>query len=156
MVKWPAMGGLRWIANNWPLLLNAGGVITGLVFTSLSFRAEARTRRVSNLIEITKAHRDIWTELYQRRELARILDVSLNVSHVRVTENEELFVTFLIHHLNCTFQAMKHHLFIKQEGLRRDIFWFFSLPIPQTVWEKMKTLQNHDFVAFVESCRNWQ
>ena len=45
---------------------------------------------------------------------------------------------------------------IKQEGLRSDICSFFSLPIPQAVWEKTKLFQNDDFVEFVESCRHWK
>jgi len=45
---------------------------------------------------------------------------------------------------------------VKVEGLRRDIAQFLSLPIPREVWEKIKVLQNDDFVAFVESCRNWK
>lgn len=150
------MGGFRWIANNWPALLNAGGVIAGLVFTALSFRAEARARRVSNLIEITKGHRDIWTELYRRPDLKRVLDGGVDLGRVPMTREEELFVTLLVHHLNNSYQAMKNGVFIKPDGLRRDIFRFFSLPIPQTVWEKLKPMQNDDFVAFVESCRNWK
>jgi len=39
------------------------------------------------------------------------------------------------------------------EGLRRDIAQFLSLPIPRDVWNKIKNVQNDDFVAFVESCR---
>jgi hypothetical protein len=31
-----------------------------------------------------------------------------------------------------------------------------SLPIPRAIWEKVKVVQNDDFVAFVESCRNWK
>jgi hypothetical protein len=49
---------------------------------------------------------------------------------------------------------MNDQLVVKVEGLRRDIAKFFSKPIPGEVWDKIKALQNDDFVAFVESCRN--
>ena len=51
---------------------------------------------------------------------------------------------------------MSDQLVVKVEGFRRDIAQFFSLPVPRDVWEKSKVLQNDDFVAFVESCRNWK
>ncbi len=62
----------------------------------------------------------------------------------------------VIQHLNTVYYAMNDQLVVKVEGLRRDIAQFFSLPIPREVWEKIKVLQNDDFVAFVESCRNWK
>lgn len=37
---------------------------------------------------------------------------------------------------------------INPEGLRQDIGEFFSLPIPRAIWEKIKSLQNEDFVRF--------
>jgi hypothetical protein len=39
------------------------------------------------------------------------------------------------------------------EGLRQDIRWFFSLPIPKAVWEKIKERQDTKFAKFVEACR---
>jgi hypothetical protein len=51
---------------------------------------------------------------------------------------------------------MSDQLAVKPEDLRRDIAQFFSLPIPREVWEKINVLQNDDFVAFVESCRDWK
>ncbi|HUZ08190.1 MAG TPA: hypothetical protein VMV89_11975 [Candidatus Paceibacterota bacterium] len=46
---------------------------------------------------------------------------------------------------------MKDDLLVKQEGSRRDIAQFFSLPIPKAVWIKTKLLQNQDFAAFIDS-----
>lgn len=40
--------------------------------------------------------------------------------------------------------------------MRWDVAWFFSLPIPKAVWEKLKPLQDEEFVAYVEECRNWK
>jgi hypothetical protein len=50
------------------------------------------------------------------------------------------------------FHAMRDELTIKPEGLRRDVWWFFSLPIPRAVWEKFKVLQNDKFAFYVEDC----
>ena len=67
-----------------------------------------------------------------------------------------MFVTFVILHMSSVFHAMSDQLVVKVEGLRRDVAQFFSLPITREVWEKIKVLQNDEFVAFVESCRNWK
>ena len=69
-----------------------------------------------------------------------------------ITREEEIFVNLVILHLNCLFYARKTGLVFKLEGLRRDVGWFFSLPIPRAVWTKTKLLQNDDFVMFVEAC----
>jgi hypothetical protein len=150
------MGGLRWIADNWVIALNAVGVVGGLFFTAISLRSETKTRRIANLLTITTNHRAIWTEFSQRAELARILDSSADLSKVPITRAEEEFVNMVILHVSSVHYAMKDELVIKLEGLRRDVCEFFSLPIPQAVWMKTKVLQNDDFVEFVEDCRNWQ
>ena len=49
---------------------------------------------------------------------------------------------------------MKDGLVVKLEGLSKDIGWLFSRPIPQATWEKMKALQNDDYVKFAEQCRD--
>ena len=150
------MGGLQWIAENWIIVLNAIGVVGGLLFTGFSVRSEARTRRISNLLTITANHREIWAELYDRPRLSRVLDPSANVAKTPVRQNEEMFVIFVILHVYSVYQAMKDGLFVKLKGLSKDIGWLFSLPIPNAVWQKMKVLQNDDFVEFVENCLNWK
>jgi hypothetical protein len=47
---------------------------------------------------------------------------------------------------------MRSGFFQKPEGLRKDIERFFSLPIPQAVWARVKSLQDAPFVKFVERC----
>jgi hypothetical protein len=73
-----------------------------------------------------------------------------------VTEAERVFVGMVIHHLNSVYYAMHDQLITKMEGVRRDVAQFFSLPIQRHVWEKIKVLQNNEFVEFVESCLNWK
>ena len=150
------MGGFRWIVENWVTALNAVGVIGGLFFTASSFRSEEKTRRIANLLTITKNHQDIWADFYRNPGLARVLDSSANVVKQPVTREEEIFVNLVILHLSSVFHALKDELVTNQEGLRRDVWQFFSLPIPQAVWNRVKVLQNDAFVAYVEACRNWK
>ncbi len=150
------MDGFRWITENWVTVLNAIGVVGGLLFTAFSLRSDTTTRRIANLLTITRNHREIWGQLFTNPELGRILNTSANITSRSITREEEVFVNMVILHTSSAFQAMKSGLFIKEEGLRRDVCAFFSLPIPSVIWEKVKLLQNDDFVAFIEACRKWK
>ena len=145
-----AISGL--VTGNWFDILQSLGIVGGLLFTASSLRSETKTRRVNNLLAITKGHRDVWTEFYRRPELKRVLSDRADLGQDEITREEEIFVNFVILHLNCVFYARKTGLVFKLEGLRRDVGWFFSLPIPRAVWTKTKLLQNDDFVSFVEVC----
>ena len=111
---------------------------------------------VANLLTITKNHRNIWADFYRNPGLARVLDTAADVTRKPITREEEIFVNLVILHTNSIFYATKDELVVKLEGLRRDVWWFFSLPIPLAVWERAKLVQNDAFVVFVESCLNWK
>jgi hypothetical protein len=142
----------HWAAQNWFDLLQSLGIIGGLLFTCAAFKDDTKARRTANLIEITKAHREIWTELYDRPELTRVSDRAVDLEHAPMKPAEELFIGLLILHLNTSFQAMKAGVFISPDGLRKDIGQFFSAPMARIVWTKMRALQDGDFIRFVESC----
>src|SRR3954447_9301601 len=113
------MSGLHWIAYNWFNLLNSVGIIGGLLFTAFSLRSETKTRRVANLLTITRNHRELWSEFSGRPELHRILsEHPPNLKRIPCTLNEEIFVNAVILHLNSAFEALKNDLYIKPEGLR--------------------------------------
>ncbi len=145
-----------WIAQNWFDLLSAVGIVGSLLFTAVSLRSETKTRRIANLLTITENHRKLWTEFSKRPDLARVLETAPALKRRGITREEEIFVNMVILHLSSVYHATKDDLVIKLEGQRRDIWWFFSLPIPQAIWEKTKILQNDKFVEFVEKCREWK
>jgi hypothetical protein len=140
----------------WEFFIATLGVIGGLVFSGMQRRSEAETQRVSNLLEITKSHREIWFTYMNDPALARARDRNAKIQNIPVTEKEEIFVIAVILHLSSVFVAGKSHQMVKEEGLRRDVLDFFSRPIPARVWEKMKVLYNDDFVKYVEACRNYR
>ena len=90
------------------------------------------------------------------KQLARVLDPLADAIKRPITEAERAFTVMLILHINSMYFASKDELVIQLEGWRRDIAEFLALPIPSEVWNKIKVLQNEDFVAFVDSCRNWK
>ena len=141
----------EWLSQNWFNLLSAVGIVGGLWFTAVSLRSETKTRRIANLLTVTSNYREIWKEYFNNPELSRVLDASADVAKQPVTPTEELFVGQIIFHISNVFYAMKDDLFIAQDGSRRDIAQFFSLPIPKAVWTKTKLLQNRDFAAYIDS-----
>ncbi len=142
----------HWVNEHGYDLLEAGGIIASLLFTAASFRREDRSRKISNLLALTAEHRDIWTALYQRPELARVLDAQAGLTKQPVTNDEALFITFLLLHLSATFRGMKAGMFVTRQALEKDIRWFLSLPIPNAVWQKSKGLLEADFTAYVDGC----
>jgi hypothetical protein len=144
------MGG--WLTENWFNLLSAVGVICSLLFTGVSLRSETKVRRIGNLLTLTQNHRELWSALFRNPDLARVLDASPDLAKNELTRDETIFVNMIIQHLSSAYEALKTGLTIKPEGLSQDVGEFFSLPIPRIIWEEIKSLQNDDFVAFVEEC----
>jgi hypothetical protein len=150
------MGIGEWILQNWFNLFSSIGIIAGLWFTAFSLRSETKTQRIANLLTITANHREIWKEFLNNPKLARVRDAAADTAKQPVTDAERVFVNLVIQHINSVYYAMSDQLVVKYEGLRRDIAQFFSLPIPQAVWERMKVFQNDALVRFIEECRNWK
>lgn len=147
------MGIFAWWGQNWFFLLQSLGIIGGLLFTASALRIDAKVRRIGNLITITAHHRRLWSQLYSRAELLRLLDPKADLKRKPITAEEELFMMLLLVHLSTARHAMLDDMLVTPEGLRKDIHWFFSLPIPKAVWDKVKSRHDRDFVAFVEDCR---
>lgn len=146
------MGFGEWFTQNWFDLFSSIGVIAGLGFTAFTLHSETKTRRVANLLTITSNHREVWKEYLRDADLVRVLDVSADLATRPISLKEEMFVNLVILHIATTHFAMRDHMVIKLEGLRRDVSGFLSLPIPRAIWETVKDTQNQNFVAFIESC----
>jgi hypothetical protein len=145
------MGFQGYIAQNWFDLLQSAVILAGLIFTGLSYRRDTKSRDLENFFRINEAHRDIWTEVYRRPELDRVLSTELDLENDKMTDEEAVFVNLLILHLNATFRAMRSGLYTTKQGIEEDIRWFFSLPIPRSVWHLSKQIREPDFVEFVEN-----
>ena len=146
------MDSLNWFQDNWFTFLQSLGIIGGLFFTGIALNIDAKVRRVGNLFTVTKHHREIWTTLYDRPELKRVVDASADLNSNAISDEEELFVHLLILHLASSYRAAKAGMHLLRGEIRADVTAFFSLPIPRAVWERTKRFQDRDLVAFVEEC----
>ncbi len=141
-----------WIAGHWLDLLQTIGIVGGLFFTAYAVRKDERARKISNLIAAKQQYREIWEALYENPKLFRVLKTDVDLENQPVADDEWLFVKFIILNLDTIYRAMNMGMFVKLEGLQKDVREFFSAPIPIVVWGKLKPLQDQDFAAFVEKC----
>lgn len=139
-------------SSYWFEALQSAVLLGGLIFSGLALRADTKSRRIGNLINLTSLHRKIWSDFYRRPELARIFKKQVDLARKPITDEEEMFVISLVLHLRAAYEAMMEGLVLKPHGLGKDVQWVFSFPITQIVWEGMKPLQDKEFVEFVEGC----
>ena len=144
------MGILGWVARHWFDGLQTTGILVGFYTALHSLRADTKERKIGNLFELTKAHREIWSRLYDRKELGRVLAQNVNLAREPATPEEELFVHTLILHLRTAFKARDLGMQFDDDAVAADIRQFFSRPIPRFVWEQTKSFQDRRFIDFVE------
>lgn len=144
------MGFIQWLSSHTIDIIQSVGIIGSLAFTAYSYRLETRARRINNLLRVTGNHRDIWSELYDRPELGRVLAADIDLEANPIRPEEELFVRLLILHLGSTFRAAQNGEYQQPDGLPQDMITFFSLPLPRVVWHQLRAYQDEDFVRFVE------
>jgi len=143
---------MGWWIDNWHSLFESVGIIGGLLFTAASFRSEAKTRRIANLLTITSNHRAIWAETYVHVGLGRVKSRNVDLQRKPVTPQEEIFVNSVVLHVSSTLHATLDDLMIREDGFRGDVSEFFSLPIPHAVWRKVRVYQNDATVRFIDTC----
>ncbi len=139
----------RWFYTHGHDLLETSGILGGLIFTAMSFRQDADSRKISTLIALTGQHREIWEALYRQPSLSRILQVSVP-EPVEPTQAEAVFINSIIQQAHCVFQATKLGEIVGIDGVEDDLAEFFSLPLPSAVWQKSKGYFDRDFAAFVD------
>jgi len=142
----------HWLAQHWFELLQTVGIIGSLGLAAYTAWKDERARQIGNSIAISNQHRELWKSVYGRSDVRRVLNDDPDLNAQGISLAEELFVTTLISHLSTVFRAMKYGEFVELEGLRKDVQGFFALPIPKTVWKKLKPLQDTNLVVFIESC----
>jgi hypothetical protein len=143
-----------WIAQHGMDCLEAVGIVGGLLYTGRSFSADTRSRRLANLLSLTKQHREIWREVLEKPELTRIKESKADLYTKPVTPDEARLVNFLLLHLHCWYRAVLEGEVLTLESLSRDIRSFFALPIPRRVWEENRQYYEPDFAAFVDATLN--
>ena len=139
-----------WVQNNWSSAIGAAGIISSLVFTAASFRADAKNRLITNLLALDDRHRALLSEVKQRPELKRILSENVDLIAQPLTSEEDLSMWQIVQQFETGWRVEKILNRGELRSLARDAGAFFSLPLPYAVWEKTKKFRNPKFVRFVE------
>lgn len=143
---------LTWLQDNGFSLQNIVS-LGGLFFAGFALLIDAKARRVGNLLELTKQHRELWIWIHSRPDLKRVFDHQVDLESQPLTDDERRSVNFIILHFAANYRAAKEGVFRLPRKIGIDIQGFFSRPVPRAVWEKMKQFHEEDYVRFIEE--NW-
>jgi hypothetical protein len=143
---------LKWAEENWFSLLQSLGIVTGFIFTGLSLRRDAKSRRRTEVLALAQQHRDLLSDLHRRPELSRIFYPEVDLLGKPITIAEQEFLNLVILHYNSGWQLTTEGGLVDRKTLASDVRGFFVLPLPRRAWENTKNYRDRKFVAFVEKC----
>lgn len=143
---------LVWFNNNWFILLQSIGIIGSLLFAGFTIRLEAKARKLSDLLALTEQHRELWKEVRERPDLARISRAEVDLLAHPITEQEEEFLNMVIVHFNTGWLLAREGSLVTLEVMAKDAATFFNLPIPGAVWRQTRQNRDPQFRSFIESC----
>jgi hypothetical protein len=143
-----------WLQQNWFTLLQSAGIIFGLLFTALTIRRDTKARRATDLLSLAQHHRELWGELHRRPELRRVLENVVDLIAAPITPAEQEFLNVVFVHFYTGWLLAKSGVvaMIPKRAVAADIRSFFSLPIPNAVWQQSRECRDPKFVQFVEKC----
>ena len=142
---------LAWLNDNWFSLLQSAGIIGGLLFTGLAARREARSRKTSDILTLLEQHRELWSEIHRRPELARVILPEVDLVASPLSVPEERFLNLVIVHFHTGWQLAVDRVVHTPEIMAADVRGFFTLPLPRAVWEQSKASRDPEFVRFVDT-----
>ena len=142
---------LAWLDTNWFSLLQSLGIAGGLLFTAVTVHRDAQHRHVSNMLTLLEQHRDLWSEVHTRPELARVMATEVDLVTRPLTVAEERFLNLVIVHFHTGWQLARDGVIHSLAVMAADAQGFFSLPLPRAVWDQSKAQREPDFVHFVDA-----
>ncbi len=122
-----------------------------MIFTFVQLRRADQSNHTLITLELTTAHREIWKLLLENPQLSRILEEKLDLEKLSVTQQERVFVNFVIRHMGAVYAANKQSMFAIPDVYKTDLADFIALPIPNHVWQVTKKYQAPEFVRFIDS-----
>jgi hypothetical protein len=138
-----------WFEQNWFSLVQSVGVIGSLWLATATLKRDAKTRRTSDLLTLTSLHRELWSEIYRNPQLSRVLKTKVDLVEDPVSLQEKEFLHSVIVHFYLGWLLVTQNHVIPAEVYATDVRAFFSLPLPNAVWNLTKA-RDSDFVSYVE------
>jgi hypothetical protein len=139
-----------WLGANWIPLIETLTFIIGVV----SIRDNTKARHLSNLIALTKNHRELSTLLIRTPALQRTLSPNRDLSKEPLGGSEEEFINLKILHFKAAFEALSDGMKVDKKGVIKDVKEFFTLPSVLKVWARMENYYEPRFVVFIKDSLN--
>ena len=140
----------EWIQERWFELVQTIVLLTTLIITIITLSKNTKQAKSNMLLQITAAHRDIWSNIYKSNKLKRVFTQNPNLEEKPITEEESMFVNMVFLHMSSCVRSIKNGSFFKLNGIKEDLLDILSYPIPRQVWEQNKKYHDKIFVNFVE------
>lgn len=115
------------------LLLIAGG----LGFTAIQVRRTARSVRVTNLLSLTRNHRELWGTILEAPQLRAVLHSTRAVtSSADLSLEERLLVNFFLLHMASAYELQRHRMITRNRAFGRDMAGLVCLPAFEVLWRE--------------------
>lgn len=137
------------LLKNWFDLLQTVFIVVGFIFSYIALRNDIRASRFGHLLQLTQSYREIWAKTYDQPELARIKKTGIDLENNPITEVERRMVKEIILHIYVVYEAIENNQLDKSE-IAKDITDCLQLPIPNAVWQEVKTYHNKRFVSYID------
>jgi hypothetical protein len=141
---------LAWLHQHWFNAVQTVGIVGSLLLTLAALRRDARARRTTDYLTLSALHRELWSELHRRPELARITQPVADLVSAPLSVPEEEFLMLVINHFHVGWRLFREGGLLPLQVLAADARAFFTLPLPHLVWERSKQPRNPRFVQFIE------
>jgi hypothetical protein len=139
-----------WVDGSWFNVIQTAGIIGSLWLAMAAANRDAKAKEIENLLSLSEHHRELWKEIPQRKDLARIFQTDADVLLTPPTVAETEFLNLVFVHFQTGWRIAKAGGITTLKEMQADIRDFFSLPLPRAVWEKTKNCRNWQFVRFVK------
>lgn len=147
---------LAWLEANWFSVVQSTGIIGSILLTALMLRRDRRGRRISDLLTLSQHHRDLWSEMHRRPELARIVRTEVDLVGNPITTAEEEYLMLVFTHFDTGWKIARQGSLVTLSNMAIDAGSFFTLPLPAHVWAHIRHLRDPRFVKFVDDAvRQW-
>lgn len=141
-----------WLKDNWFIYLQSLGIAGSLIFTALSLRRDTKARTISDFLAVTELHRELWSEVHRRPDLARVLLKEADLIRQPASPAEQEFLNTVFVHFYTGWLLSRHSVMATEAALAVDVKDFFSRPLPRQVWNETKSARDPRFCAYVEGC----
>lgn len=102
------------------------------------------------ILALAELHRALWSQVYSREDLKRVVSEAVDLNAQPLTVAEEEFLNQALILFQTGWQMARLGTVHKEAALEADVRGFFSLPLVQIAWERSKSRRDEVFVRFVE------